>query len=132
MSDLRLDGCAPATHGGATLRTRHCLECREPYASRRVKAEFCGDRCRKLWNNRRMTRGAEIYDLFMALRFDRGIATALHVFTLVSRLARVFRDDDMARRDGRRSWQRPRSVIEHRPSLNSVIINSNAAGRRRK
>jgi len=36
-----------------------------------MTAKFCGTKCRKAFNNRRMSRGAIIYDLAMIYRKDR-------------------------------------------------------------
>ena len=110
---LRLDASASIL----PQRTCGCLECGGSFVSRRPHAEFCGSACRKTWNNRRLIRGAELYDLFMSLRWDRVVATTLHVFTALSRMAAHFRREDVAERAGRRSWAHPRRIIERRPYL---------------
>lgn len=89
-----------------------CLECGEAFPRRRSDAEFCGRKCVRAWNNRRMTRGAELYDLLMVARFDRERATKFKVWRTINRLAAHFREEDKARRDGRRSWRRLRAVME--------------------
>lgn len=94
-----------------------CLECGGPYTPRQADAEFCGQPCRKAWNNRRLVRGAELYDLVMALRWDRAVASTLHVFTALSRMAAGFRREDLNQRDGRRSWSPPARIIARRPYL---------------
>lgn len=96
-----------------------CLECGAEY-ERAPNREFCSVKCRKDWNNRRMKRGAELYDLYMAHRFDRANAQALGVFQAVNRMASNFRAEDAAERAGRRSWRATRAVLEERPYLRAV------------
>ena len=116
----RLDDSPPASQERERPGFGHpctCLECGAAFLPRQADAEFCGSACRKAWNNRRLLRGAELYDLFMALRWDRAVATGLHVFTALSRLAAGFRREDMAERAGRRSWSSPARIIARRPYL---------------
>ena len=100
-----------------TKRIHACLECG---AETRSKGEFCSALCRTAFNNRRKARGAELYDLYMALRFDRATATDLGVFQAINRLASVYRQQDRQERSGRRSWRGPRAVLEERPYLKAV------------
>jgi len=100
-------------------RLNACLECGVPFAATRGR-EFCAPGCRQLWNNRRMQRGAELYDLYMAHRFDRANAQALHAMTAMNRMTANFRAEDRAQRAGRQSWRSPRAVIEERPYLRAV------------
>lgn len=83
-----------------------CLECGEPFTAKRSGAEFCSRKCVRAWNNRRMLRGAELYDLLMVQRYERERATANKVWRTINRLAAHYRDEDKARRGGRRSWRR--------------------------
>lgn len=99
---------------GAACR---CLECGEAFHRGPRAAEFCSRKCVRAWNNRRMVRGAELYDLLMVTRFDRDAAHRFKVWRTVNRLASVFRDEDKAARDGRRSWRRLRAVMEGKPFL---------------
>jgi hypothetical protein len=102
---------------------RVCLECGAGLeAAMRADAEFCCDPCCRRFNNRRLKRGAEFFDLFMSLRYDREAAKREGVWTLLCRLAQNCREQDERERDGRRSWQRPRRIIERRPYLNSVVV----------
>ncbi|RWQ35508.1 MAG: transcriptional regulator [Mesorhizobium sp.] len=96
-----------------------CLECGEPF-ERAPSREFCSVKCRKDWNNRRMKRGAELYDLYMAHRFDRANAKDLRVFQAINRMASNFREEDRTERAGRQSWRRPSAVLDERPYLRSV------------
>ena len=85
-----------------------------------LKGEFCSAKHRSDWNNRRKQRGAELYDLYMAHRFDRAVAQDLKVFQAINRMASNFREEDKARRGGRKSWRAPQAVLEERPYLRSV------------
>jgi len=106
---------------------RLCLECGEPFESVSPRAEFCKTGCCKSWNNRRMVRGAELYDLFMSMRFDRGVAQEMGVWSLLCRMAAGFRDEDMQKRQGRASWRSPKTILSRRPYLRAVVL---AGGRR--
>lgn len=99
-----------------------CKECSAPFASEKAHAEFCSPICRRAWNNRRATRGVEIYDLFMALRYDRDRAKLLKLWNLLCRLAAAFREDDLRERAGRPSWADPRAVLERKPHLAATIV----------
>lgn len=108
---------------------RTCRECGRPVAA--SGAEFCSTPCRAGWNNRRARRGAELYDLFMALRFDRPLARRLSLWRLICRLAAGYREEDRDQRGGRISWRDPRRVLDERPWLQASIVTTNAAGARR-
>lgn len=99
-----------------------CLECGAPYGAREKGGEFCCPAHRMAWNNRRLQRGAELYDLFMALRFERPLAAKLNLWTIVCRAATFFRTEDFAARDGRRSWGAPERVIDRRPYLTAIVM----------
>jgi len=103
--------CAPAPH------PRACLECGAAYVPATAEAEFCSAHCRMAFNNRRAKRGAELYDLFMALRHDRAVATTFKVWRLLNRLAAGFRAEDVTERAGRRSWRPPAEILARRPYL---------------
>ena len=93
-----------------------CLECDTPFQSVEDRAEFCCATHRKAWNNRRAVRGAQLYDLVMAMRFERGLAARLAIgWALICRLASAYRDADNALRAGRRSWRKPKSAIADIP-----------------
>lgn len=49
-------------------KPHECQECGSPIGERRKGQMFCSSPCRQAFNNRRMQRGAELYDLFRALR----------------------------------------------------------------
>ncbi len=81
-----------------------CLDCGAAFVAQRSTASFCSIACRSAFNNRRKARGAELYDLFMMLRYERGIAKYRHLWTIACNLARAYRDSDNALRSGRSSW----------------------------
>ena len=74
-----------------------------------------------------MTRGAELYDLWMTLRYDRPLAQAYGVWKLLCRLAWQYRDEDNARRNGRKSWRSPRAILDRNPSLRATVVHRKAA-----
>jgi hypothetical protein len=94
-----------------------CLECGAAKIGKYRHAVFCGASCRMVWNTRRSRRGAELYDLFMAFRFERETARALNLQSALNRLASVFRAEDADERLNRKSWQAPAAVLERRPYL---------------
>lgn len=112
VTAVRLDASSPAPLMTARTASRHqraCRECGSPVSGR---SEFWSLEHRRAYNNRRATRGAELYDLFMALRYDRERATELKVWRELNRLARRFRAEDVAEREARPSWDRPHEVIQ--------------------
>ena len=110
---------------------RPCLECGHPFTPTSATAEFCRRPCRQAWNNRRMTRGAELFDLFMTHRFERAEAGRLKVLTAMNRLASEYRREDEQVREARRSWQRARAVLDRHPSLLAQIMVRTGATTRR-
>jgi len=88
-----------------------CLECDSPISARRAGQEFCKPACRQTFNNRRMQRGAEAYDLFRALRRERGDAKALNIWTELCRLELKWQMEDEAQRPGRRSYMPPTKAL---------------------
>lgn len=99
-------------------RLCRCLNCGEAFTpARQLRADFCGRACNSAWQNRRLRRGALIYDLLMILRFQRSIASTFKIWRTMNRLASFFRDEDKARRNGRRSWRTIQSIKDERPDL---------------
>lgn len=86
--------------------TKCCRECGAELAplGLRPNASFCCTAHRKEWNNRRAVRGAELYDLLMANRYERDVAKQRGVWTIATNLTRAYRDSDVALRQGRKSW----------------------------
>ena len=98
-------------------RIIECLECGGEGLQLGVeRREFCCNPCRMAWHKRRRDRGAEIYDLFMACRFERGKAKLHALWTLMSSLASAYRDADNHKRAGRRSWRRIDDAVGSIPS----------------
>lgn len=89
---------------------RKCLECAVSIDHKDARADFCNDQCRKVWNNRRMTRGAELYDLFMAYRYQRNTAKLLGLWSLICRMASYWNEED--KQVGRRSYANPKTAKE--------------------
>jgi hypothetical protein len=112
---------AEATETARRFR-RICSECGVEFRAAMKHADFCGTACRKLFNNRRLTRGAELYDLIMVLRFDRGPAQLLKVWNLICRLASEYRAEDQRERAGRKSWRSAREIIDRRPYLAGTVV----------
>lgn len=104
-----------------------CLECGRSFGLRchdvedgpTKPADFCGRACRNAWNNRRMARGAQLYDLFMVARFDRPLAKTMKVWRYLARLASDFRQEDREERAGRLSWRSPTEIIARQPHLSA-------------
>lgn len=86
---------------------------------------FCSPGCRMAFNNRRRDRGAELYDLFMELRFNRTAAAEANVWTLLCDRASAYRDADKAKREGRRSWQDLREALDAIPPYRSATAGDN-------
>lgn len=88
---------------------KHCLECGTALEARKTKGaelKFCSPAHRKTFNNRRMTRGGEMYDYVMSGRFERGTHAGIWREALTV-MATHFRDKDKSERDGRQSWHTP-------------------------
>lgn len=88
---------------------RKCRECgnvlAKPQRAAGRKVEFCGRECRATFNNRRAMRGAELYDYYMAMRYQR--QTHGHLLAVMNQIASAWRDMDKAEREGRSSWSSP-------------------------
>ncbi|ESQ82361.1 hypothetical protein AEAC466_17200 [Asticcacaulis sp. AC466] len=99
-----------------------CLTCGAALRSSSRTIEFCQDACRRAFNNRRAVRGAEFYDLYMAIRYDRSEAKRLKAWTKLTKLARSYREEDMRERNGRKSWKPLKAVLMRHTHLNSKVI----------
>jgi hypothetical protein len=89
------------------MQPRCCQECGTPLTDRDPRAVMCSANCRKIWHNRRMTRGAELYDLFMAMRYERGMAKVYGLWALMCRMGQAWREEDRQMRSGRASYLNP-------------------------
>lgn len=94
-------------------RIRCCRECKTELGSGpngyKASAVFCGIPCKAKWNNRRKNRGADIYDLWMAMRYERDEAKRLGVWKEMCRLSEKWHDEDVAA--GIKSYEMPEIVI---------------------
>jgi len=107
-----------------------CAECGETFAAKRDHANFCSTKCRKTWNNRRATRGAELYDLFMALRYDRKWSSTVGMWQLICRLASEWKRMD---NEAGRTYVRPEKWLEaNRAWLKSINLGVVKIGRGNK
>lgn len=97
--------------------TTECLECGEPFEAGPRRPKFCSRPCNGQFNNRRAVRGADFYDLVMIIRFERGLATQFKLWRTLNRLARHYRDQDEAERDGRKSWRPLKAIRDKMPFL---------------
>lgn len=89
----------------------NCQECGQPMDGRRRSKMFCTQSCRQTFNNRRMQRGAELYDLFRALRRERADAKDLNLWTELCRLELQWQIEDERERPGRRSYMPPQKAV---------------------
>lgn len=119
-SDAPSEGSPRVQPGMARARVHACLDCGNDMPSSHAAFEFCGPRCRDRWNNRRRLRGAELYDLYMAHRFERRLSAVLGLFQAINRLAAIWREEDRMRRDGRRSWRKAEDVLGDKPHLKAI------------
>lgn len=108
-------------------RPRCCNECGSDYTPRRADEFFCSTACRKTFDNRRMTRGRDLYDLFMALRYERGLAKVSGLWAIACRMAQEWRQEDEAARAGRKSWLPVKRALDRLPV---VMIEKDVYARR--
>lgn len=109
---------------GKAAPVHTCLECGAPT---RPSQQFCRAACRRDFHNRRRVRGATLYDLYMASRFDRAAANQAGLWKLMNRLASAWREEDQAKRGGRRSYLGHKAALEKMPWLSATTV---VAGRR--
>jgi len=93
-----------------------CREC-----GARAGGQFCSTACKTAWNNRRKSRGAVLYDLFMAMRFERKAVAGDNLWTLLCRLGTDWRSEDIEERGGRHSWRSHDKVLAERPQIKSQV-----------
>lgn len=110
-----------------------CQECGSAIIGRRSGQGFCKPSCRQAFNNRRMQRGAELYDLFRALRRERGVAKEMNLWTQLCRLELSWQQQDDAERPGRRSYMPPAKAITNLLDRGSLqrgeVLNKSVAAR---
>ena len=97
-----------------------CDECGVTFIAKKREARFCSSPCRKKYNNRRAVRGAELYDVMMACRYDRDYAYKTKLPSLMARLCSEWHIKDQ--QAGIRSWQRPVNwVRDNCARLRSIV-----------
>lgn len=100
---------------------RCCQECSKPLpAAMKATARFCGITCKAAFNNRHKTRGSELYELFMILRYDRGLAKKHGVWGQMCRLGEKWHDEDV--RAGRKTYRHPETVLTELTEKGSLRI----------
>lgn len=96
----------------AFITLPRCQECdasMEP--SHRPERVFCSRKCKNDHVNRRKLRGAELYDLFMNIRFDREGSKDAGLWAVMCRMASEWREQD--RKEGVKSFA-PVPVVKER------------------
>lgn len=95
-----------------------CAECGGEFKrGKSAEQEFCSSECRVTFNNRRKTRGADLYDLFMTLAYDR--KNRKGVWTAMSRMAKAWHEEDKAA--GRKSFGSARKVMERHVQHTAMV-----------
>lgn len=102
-----------------------CSECGTEFKRAAVGQEFCSTPCRTTFNNRRKTRGADLYDLFMTLAYDR--KNRKGVWTAMSRMAKAWHEED--KKAGRKSFGSARKVLERH--VQHTAVKTDISRRRR-
>ena len=99
---------------------RCCRECSTPLVAApaadseakkksRSDTKFCSIACKNTWNNRRKNRGADLYDLWMAMRYSREDAKKFGVWKEMCRLSEKWHSEDTAAR--RVAYEKPKVVL---------------------
>jgi hypothetical protein len=113
------------------MTSRCCRECGGGFSPKRDTREFCSPRCRAAFNNRRLRRGAHLYDLVMEWRFRRTAAAESGAQSLLCRMAAAFKAEDDLERPGLQSWDDVGRVRERNSHLVATVVGVNVAGNRR-
>lgn len=95
----------------------HCRECGAEYTARR-SGRFCSPACNSKFQNRRNSRGALLYDLWMTNRHERSLAKELQVLHFMTRLAMYWYQQDK----GRKTWIDARKTVEHVAWANATVV----------
>lgn len=103
-----------------------CKECGGEFKKVRSHEQlFCSSACRTSHTNRRKLRGADLYDLFMTMRYDR--ANAKGVWAVMCRMAQEWNEED--KEAGRKSFSPARTVLERH--VQHVAVKHNISRRPR-
>lgn len=97
-----------------------CRECGAAMSWSRKPKIFCNAACRSAHTNRRRERGAQLYDLFMAVRYDRETARETGAWTKLCRMAESFHDADII--EGRNSAIPVRQALAQHSHLNATKL----------
>jgi len=112
-----------------------CRECGQPFeATNRGRGSapiFCADACKKTFNNRRMLRGARLYDLMMLCRYERGTAKLRGVWAILCEVCRQWREEDRRERGGRPSWRSYDELHDGLAPYRATVIGSAGASSQR-
>jgi len=117
-----------ASAAGATSPGRRvCRECGVAFPASGAR-DFCRDVCRRSFHNRKAQRGAQLFDLVMALRFERKRAKEFGAWSLMCRMASAFRQQDTSERAGRRSWDDIADARARNARFLAAVVGKNVAG----
>lgn len=85
-----------------------CLECGKEHRGRDYRSTFCAGTCRRVFNNRRATRGAALYDLTMIAEYSSEAAVQAVALERTKKLLAHWKKEDGARR----RWKPTRVTFE--------------------
>jgi len=91
------------------LKKSTCAECSNRFESRQYNASFCGDKCKRTFNNRRAQRGAVLYDLAMIEALDPQAHATHKLADRAQDLVQTWCDED-AKAGRKRTWKRAHEV----------------------
>lgn len=109
------------------MTPRTCSECGTKFEAIRTTAEYCSQKCRATFNNRRQKRGVVLYDLFMAHRSERERSKDQGFWSAMCRLAANWKTEDEAA--DRKSYTDPGTFITANPHLSSKYVGQENTGR---
>lgn len=103
-----------------------CLECSLPVqqTSRRERL-FCCAEHGQLFHHRRRQRGAEIYDLFRAIRRERKMAKDMDLWTEMCRLETLWEDEDRAAGRVTKSYLAPVQALRNLKEIRDRVPSTN-------
>jgi hypothetical protein len=103
--------------------TTTCSECGETFETQSHNpSKFCCSSCRKTWQNRRMLRGAILYDMMMEHRYNRKAEDSSEIRNVMYSLLAEWRAEDQEERIGKRTWLDPRAWIAKNPWLKALRL----------
>lgn len=94
-----------------TIIATCCKECGKALERGPKPKETCSRECKQAFNNRRIQRGGELYDLFRAMRRERDEAKSLRIWSRMCELELLWQREDEKERPGRRSYLEPKRAI---------------------